>query len=180
MINRDLKHLWFSRLIGMELLQDSVSRCEWAHGGRVGLYWSALVKSLQLVCEALCFVYFSSKYYKAATGDIHHGLSVVILCKNRSSPSLFLYLSVYQLYHTPRVCLVSCGHFYGFYVQDFLILSCILQTVHFGLTQEWFRELYFSRLECGVHDMLHVYPLCGIFYFPWHYKTPDRRDRRLL
>ena len=38
----------------------------------------------------------------------------------------------------------------------------------FGLTQEWFRELSFSRLECGVHDSLHIYPLCGIFYFPWH------------
>ena len=37
-----------------------------------------------------------------------------------------------------------------------------------GLTQEWFRELSFSRLECGVHDKLHIYPLCGIFYFPWH------------
>ena len=24
----------------------------------------------------------------------------------------------------------------------------------------------FSRLECGVHDRLHIYPLCGIFYFP--------------
>ena len=22
----------------------------------------------------------------------------------------------------------------------------------FGLTQEWFREMSFSRLECGVHD----------------------------
>ena len=31
-----------------------------------------------------------------------------------------------------------------------------------------FRELSFSRLECGVHDKLHIYPLCGIFYFPWH------------
>ncbi len=37
-----------------------------------------------------------------------------------------------------------------------------------GLTEEWFRELSFSRLECGVHDRLHIYPLlCGIFYFPW-------------
>ena len=26
----------------------------------------------------------------------------------------------------------------------------------FGLTQEWFRELSFSRLECGVHDKLHI------------------------
>ena len=32
----------------------------------------------------------------------------------------------------------------------------------FGLTQEWLRELSFSRLECGVHDRLHIYPLCGI------------------
>ena len=31
-----------------------------------------------------------------------------------------------------------------------------------------FRELSFSRLECGVHDRLHIYPLCGIFYFPWY------------
>ena len=39
-----------------------------------------------------------------------------------------------------------------------------------------FRELSFSRLECGVHDRLqYIYPLsqapglwlCGIFYFPW-------------
>ena len=26
----------------------------------------------------------------------------------------------------------------------------------FGLTQDWFRELSFSRLECGVHDKLHI------------------------
>ena len=26
----------------------------------------------------------------------------------------------------------------------------------FGLTQEWLRELSFSRLECGVHDKLHI------------------------
>ena len=25
-----------------------------------------------------------------------------------------------------------------------------------GLTQEWFRELSFSRLECGVHNKLHI------------------------
>ena len=31
-----------------------------------------------------------------------------------------------------------------------------------------FREFSFSRLECGVHDRLHIYPLCRIFYFPWH------------
>ena len=25
-----------------------------------------------------------------------------------------------------------------------------------------------ARLECGVYDRLHIYPLFGIFYFPWH------------
>ena len=45
---------------------------------------------------------------------------------------------------------------------------CILQTAHFGLTQEWLRVLSLSRLECGVHNKLHIYPVCGIFYFPWH------------
>ena len=24
----------------------------------------------------------------------------------------------------------------------------------------------FDQVECGVHDRLHIYPLCGIFYFP--------------
>ena len=37
-----------------------------------------------------------------------------------------------------------------------------------GLTQEWFRELSFPRLECRVHDKFHIYPLCSVFYFPWH------------
>ena len=35
-----------------------------------------------------------------------------------------------------------------------------------GLTQEWFRELSFCRLESGVHDRLHIDPLCGIFTSP--------------
>ena len=39
----------------------------------------------------------------------------------------------------------------------------------FGLTQEWFREVSFSRLECGVHDKLHISSAdWWIFYFPWH------------
>ena len=46
------------------------------------------------------------------------------------------------------------------------VLSYSYKQPIFGLTQEWFRELSFSRLECGVHDRLHIYPLCGIFYFP--------------
>ena len=48
-------------------------------------------------------------------------------------------------------------------------LVSILQTTHlWANTGVVFRELSFSRLECGVHDRLHIYPMCGIFYFPWH------------
>ena len=38
------------------------------------------------------------------------------------------------------------------------LVTYILQTAHiFGLTQpEWFRELSFSRLACGVHDKLYT------------------------
>ena len=25
-----------------------------------------------------------------------------------------------------------------------------------------------DQVEYGVHDRLHIYPLCGIFFFPWH------------
>ena len=59
--------------------------------------------------------------------------------------------------HTP--CKMLCSWF----------LDSILQTAHlWANTGVVFRELSFSRLECGVHDRLHIYPLCGIFYFPWH------------
>ena len=43
------------------------------------------------------------------------------------------------------------------------VLTPISKQPNFGLTQEWLRELSFSRLECGVHDRLHIYPLCT-----WH------------
>ena len=39
----------------------------------------------------------------------------------------------------------------------FLVLSYVYSKQPiFWLTQEWFRELSFSRLECGVHDKLHI------------------------
>ena len=50
-----------------------------------------------------------------------------------------------------------------------MFLVSILQTAHlWANTGVVFRELSFFRLECGVHDRLHIYPLCGIFDFPWH------------
>ena len=41
--------------------------------------------------------------------------------------------------------------------RSFSVLSyvCSKQPI-FGLKQEWFRELSFSRLVCGVHDKLHI------------------------
>ena len=29
------------------------------------------------------------------------------------------------------------------------------------------RRLNIIDLEYGVHDRLHIYPLCGTFFFPW-------------
>ncbi len=37
----------------------------------------------------------------------------------------------------------------------FLVLSYVYSKQPiFGLTQEWLRELFFSRLQCGVHDII--------------------------
>ena len=40
----------------------------------------------------------------------------------------------------------------------------------FGVTQEWFRKLSFSRLECGVHDKLHISSAdwWDVLLPPWH------------
>ena len=53
-------------------------------------------------------------------------------------------------------------------IQYFLVLSILQKANLWANTGVVVRELSFSRLECGVHDRLHIYPLCGIFYFPWH------------
>ena len=41
----------------------------------------------------------------------------------------------------------------------------ILQTAHLWANTGVVERVSFSRLECEVHDRLHIYPLCGIFYF---------------
>ena len=69
---------------------------------------------------------------------------------------------------------VSCFPMTFYYYVVFLVN--LLQTAHFGLAQERFRELSFSRLECGVHDRLHVYPLSGVSYFPWHRHQIERTN----
>ena len=48
--------------------------------------------------------------------------------------------------------------------------NIILQTAHSRAnTGLAFIELSFpSRLQCGVHDRLHIYPQCVVLYFPWH------------
>ena len=51
---------------------------------------------------------------------------------------------------------------------SFLPVIRNLASLKWANTGVVFRELSFSRLECGVHDRLHIYPLCGVFYFPWH------------
>ena len=73
---------------------------------------------------------------------------------------------IYKTFFPRRIC-----HFAKMLVglNDLVLFLVIFLVIHspnsqliLGLTQEWFRELFFSRLECGIHD-----PLCGIFYFTW-------------
>ena len=33
-----------------------------------------------------------------------------------------------------------------------------------------------DQVEYGVHNRLHIYPLCGIFYFPWHRHQMEETD----
>ena len=47
-----------------------------------------------------------------------------------------------------------------------LVHCYILQTAHSRVTHEWLREMSLPRLECGVHDRLHIYSLCGSFTSP--------------
>ena len=49
---------------------------------------------------------------------------------------------------------------------------------------KWFRELSFSRLECGVHDKLHISRAdCWdrrLFYFPWHRHQIEGTDGKFF
>ena len=58
---------------------------------------------------------------------------------------------------------------YFYAVSMFLVLSYVYsKQPMFGLTQEWFRQLSFSSVECEVHDKLHITSAVwwGIFTFP--------------
>ena len=51
--------------------------------------------------------------------------------------------------------------FHGIQHLHFLVLSYVYhKRPVLGLKHEWFRELSFSRLECGVHDRLHIIHHC--------------------
>ena len=57
------------------------------------------------------------------------------------------------------------------YLAGILVLSYVYSKQPiFGLTQEWFRELSFYRLECVESTTSYTFPVQtgGIFYFPWH------------
>ena len=59
--------------------------------------------------------------------------------------------------HTSMVSLLSVVlSFRPLFTVLFLSYVCSKQSV-FGVTQEWYRELSFSMLECGVHDRLDVH-----------------------
>ena len=90
--------------------------------------------------------------------------TVKISEKQASSSSYWLCIQSFVITR-PIITLIGCNavdrasRFFG--------LQYSKPTIR-GLTQDWLRESSFTRLECGVHDSLHIYPLCGIFYFPCH------------
>ena len=71
----------------------------------------------------------------SCSGNLLNGVTGTIgeLANGKSRPLSHIYLSYVPVYQ-PR------------YSKQLI----------FGLTQEWFRELSFSRLECGVHNKLHI------------------------
>ena len=54
------------------------------------------------------------------------------------------------------------------------------QTAHLWANAGGVQRVALSRLGFGVHDRLHIYPLCGIFYFPWHRDQIEGTDRCLI
>ena len=55
----------------------------------------------------------------------------------------------------------ECLGKYIFYIHNDVLSYMYSKQPTMGLTQEWFRKLSFPKLECGVHDRLHFYPLFG-------------------
>ena len=55
-------------------------------------------------------------------------------------------------------------------VQRFLFsffLICHLCEAPYALFDQRCVDI-FDQVDYGVHDRSHIYPPCGIFYFPWH------------
>ena len=92
--------------------------------------------------------------------------------KKRSKGSLWEFCYANKIFGTFGDEIKSCGQKlvkFCAHTHAAQLVVEILQTAQlWANTGVVFRELSFSRLECGVHDRLHIYPLYGIFYFPWH------------
>ena len=71
------------------------------------------------------------------------------------------------LEHVPLVCLCFClrSNLAGCYSGGSSSDTC--RALIFEYYTCYFLELSFSK-SGGVQDRLPIYPLCGIFYFPWH------------
>ena len=62
-----------------------------------------------------------------------------------------------RIHHVQRVGLEGRERHSTLHLIVSLVLSCVYSKQPiFGPTEEWFRELSFSRLECGVHGKLHI------------------------
>ena len=128
-----------------------------------------IVASLSLVFATMWAIFELQDWVneRIDEGDVPY------LCKYLPNVLLALCISVYDDVYKKIACwLNNKGKWVQLIVATFKHF-CKYIYVHvlsykISKTLEWFRELSFSRLECGVHNRLHIYPLSGIFYFPWH------------
>ncbi len=128
-----------------------------------------LINTFPPTLDGWCYVHFHPSFYLVLLSFsltsfqlFHptHGLFCFILC----------YLS--WAYTFSMMFIPHCKYFFlSSCTLNILVLSYVYSKQSIlGLTQEWFRELSFSRLECVESTTSYTFPVQtgGIFYFPWH------------
>ena len=84
-------------------------------------------------------------------------LDTMAMCRPPCSQAVTAYLvCLHVLGQSPdqgRVASCACSYAIDLYFYPILDQSCVY---------------IIDQVEHEVHNRLYIYPLCGIFYFPWH------------
>ena len=99
-------------------------------------------------------------------------LDTLIKCIKSTNVSCWFAVATYvplsKLLHWLKHANEKCMHRYNICKPNTILIIDIKRTLNMKHPKSAKNTASFSRLECGIHDRLHIYPLCGIFYFPWH------------